>query len=299
MPDGPRQVDVTAWVERAEHDPVAYRERQATEVVLNAIARSVLLKEEMFLKGGILMGIAYGSPRQTTDIDLTTTFSAEDAIDEQIMVALNATFPRAAADLGYADLIVRAQTAKYLPKRSTFTQNRFPALKLKIAYASRGTNEAKRLEDRKASSVIDVDISFNEPLNHTQILLLNDGPELLSYGLIDLIAEKYRALLQQKLRERNRRQDVYDLHVLIREGHVNDIAPEDLLYALFVKCRARDVEPTSQSLDDVEIMSNSAKLWNSINLELETLPEFIECYQLVANFYRSLPWDSISGENSE
>lgn len=36
----------------------------------------------MFLKGGILMGLVHDSPRQTTDIDLTTALAAEGGVGD-------------------------------------------------------------------------------------------------------------------------------------------------------------------------------------------------------------------------
>ena len=193
MSESRHPVDVAAWVERAAQDPVAHRQRQAVEIILNAIAMTVPLNTEMFLKGGILLGLAYGSPRQTTDIDLTAAFAPDGNIDEWIGTLLNSTFPRAAASLGYADILVRTQSARRRPNH-IFAQAEFPALKLKIAYARRGTNEERTLNEGTASSVIDVDISFNEPLNHIQVLQLTGGRELYAYGLIDLVAEKIPCL---------------------------------------------------------------------------------------------------------
>ena len=195
------RVDVAAWVERAAQDPVAHRQRQAVEIILNAIAMTVPLNTKMFLKGGILLGLAYGSPRQTTDIDLTAGFATDGNIDDRIGKLLNSAFPRAAASLGYADLVVRTQSARRRPNR-IFMQAEFPALKLKIAYVPPAVRTRRELNEGTASSVIDVDISFNEPLNHVQVLQLTGGQELYAYGLIDLVAEKYRALLQQIPRNR-------------------------------------------------------------------------------------------------
>lgn len=50
----------------------------------------------MFLKGGILMGLAYDSPRQTSDIDLTTYLIAEADVDNKIRRLLDSALPRAA-----------------------------------------------------------------------------------------------------------------------------------------------------------------------------------------------------------
>lgn len=140
--------------------------------------------------------------------------------------------------------------------------------------------------------MIDVDISFNDPLNHVQVLQLTGGKELHAYGLVDLVAEKYRALLQQVPRNRYRRQDVYDLDVLIPDILADGIAPGDILDALHEKCSVRDLEPNHQSLDNVEVKDRAGRDWNTMGLEFADLPEFEGCYERVATFYRSLPWDS-------
>ncbi len=77
MSEPPHPVDGAAWVARAAQDPVAHRQRQAEEIILNAIATTGPLNTELILKGGILPGLVYGSPRQTTDIDLTAAFVAD------------------------------------------------------------------------------------------------------------------------------------------------------------------------------------------------------------------------------
>ena len=258
MSEPPHPVDVAAWVARAAQDPVAHRQRQAVELILNAIAMTGPLNTELFLKGGILLGLAYGSPRQTTDIDLTAAFAADGDIDDRIGTLLNSTFPRTAASLGYADLVLRTQSAKGRPNH-IFPDAEFPALKLKIAYARRGTNEERALNEGTPSSVIDVDISFNEPLNHVQVLELTGGQELYAYGVIDLVAEKYRALLQQIPRNRYRRQDVYDLDMLLPGVLADEIAPVDILEALLKKCSARRLEPNRRSLDNTEIKNRAGR----------------------------------------
>ena len=290
MSERPHPVDVAAWVARAAQDPVAHRQRQTVEIVLNAIAMTGPINTELFLKGGILMGLAYGSPRQTTDIDLTAAFAAVGDIDDRIGTLLNSAFPRAAASLGYADLVLRTQSAKGRPNH-IFPEADFPALKLKVAYACRGTNEERALNEGMASSVIDVDISFNEPLNHVQVLQLTGGQNLYAYGLIDLIAEKYRALLQQIPRNRYRRQDVYDLDILICDVLTDGVAALDILQALMEKCSARLLTPNRRSLDNSEVRLRAARDWNTMELELDDLPEFEDCYERVAVFYRSLPWE--------
>jgi len=241
------EIDVAGWVERAKADPVAYRQRQAVEVTLNAIAMTAKLNDKLYLKGGILMGLVYNSPRQTADIDLTTAFAVGPEVDAQITALMNSAFPRAAAQLGYVDLIVKVHSVKRMPKH-IFVDAEFPALKMKIAFAERGARQEKALEEGKVPGVIDVDISFNETLRQIQVLELTGGQELQAYSLVDLMAEKYRAMLQQKERNRNRRQDVYDLNRLIADGEFDSAFKAQLLDVYIEKCRSRHLEPTYKSL---------------------------------------------------
>ena len=290
MSDPIFKVNVAEWVERAKADPVAYQQRQTVEITLNVIARTAPLKGKMFLKGGILMGLAYDSPRQTVDIDLTTTLAVEGGVGDKVRKLLDLEFPRAAAALGYADLIVKTHSVKPQPK-TIFKTADFPALKLKIASAKRGTPQEKAIREGKAPDVmIDVDISFNEPLLQIQVLELTGGQELLAYGLGDLIAEKYRAILQQVPRNRYRRQDAYDLDRLIAHNEIDDALQAQILDALVAKCQARQLKPTRASLDDPEIKKRAGAGWRSMELELGEVPDFEVCFARVAECYRNLPW---------
>jgi len=71
MSDHILKVDVAEWGRRAESSPVSCKQRQTVEVTLDAIAVAVPINVEMFLKGGIRMGLAY----DTADIDLTTALA--------------------------------------------------------------------------------------------------------------------------------------------------------------------------------------------------------------------------------
>ena len=290
MSDTVMKVDVAEWVERVRADPVAYQQRQTVEVVLNAIAAAAPQGAKMVLKGGILVGLAYDSPRQTTDIDLSADFPANSPVRDRVRDLLISAFPRVAASLGYADLVLGIHSIQYLP-RGLFESARFPALKLKIASARRGTVSEQALQEGKPTNcVIDVDISFNEPMHQIQVLELAGGQELLAYSLVELIAEKLRAVLQQVGRRRNRRQDIYDLDRLIAEQEIDENLRAQILEVFISKCRSRDIEPNRASLDDPEVKRRSAAEWDTIKLELGEVPNFEVCYARVAEFYRNLPW---------
>ena len=289
MSDTAFKVSVTEWVERAKADPIAYQQRQTVEITLNAIAMTAPLQDVMFLKGGILMALAYDSPRQTTDIDLTTALASEGDVGDRIRHRLDRMFPRAAATLGYLGLIVKTHSVKRLPK-GRFPDAKYPALKLKIASAKRGTTQERALRKGKTPVVIDMDISFNEPPPQVQVLELTGGQELFAYTLVDLIAEKYRALLQQVPRNRFRRQDVYDLYRLTAHDEIDDAFQARILAAMLAKCQAREIEPTCESLEDPEIKERAGADWQSMELELGEVPDFERCFVRVAEFYRDLPW---------
>lgn len=290
MSDPVLKIDVASWVAKAKDDPVAYLQRQAAEITLNAVAMTVELSNKLYLKGGVLMGLAYGSPRQTADIDLTAALQVEPDIDDTIVKLLDNAFPRAAAKLGYVDLILKVHSVKRMPSKKIFEEANFPALKLKIAFAQRGTKQEVAMKNGKVPGVIDVDISFNEILKQVQVLELTGGAELCAYGLADLMAEKYRAMLQQKERDRNRRQDIYDLDRLIAGNKFDDELRRQVLEAFLAKSRSRDIEPTRDSLDDPEIKRRSGAEWHTMQLEIGNLPAFEDCYRRVAAFYVAMPW---------
>lgn len=285
------KIDIPAWVERAKNDPVKHFQRQAAEITLNTIALTSPLNEQLVLKGGILMGLAYGSPRQTSDIDLSAALVAEPEIDKKIAKMLDESFPKVAASLGYTDVILRTHSVKKKPKPSFFAEASFPALKMKVAYAERGTKDADSMQAGKPiNSMFEIDISFNEPMKQTQILSLDGGGDLLAYDMEGLIAEKYRAMLQQVVRNRSRRQDVYDLYILINHEEIKATDPSKLLESFITKCRSRDIEPDIKSLNSTELYERSAKDWHTMELEIGDLPDFDDAFEVVRDFYRSLPW---------
>ena len=292
MPNPVLKIKIADWVERAMPDPATYRQRQTIEIILNSIAMTSPLDVKMFLKGGILMGLAYDSPRQTSDIDLTTYLTAHSDVDNEILGLLDSALPRAAAALGYADLLVRTHSVKHQPAKTDLEKAEFPALELKIAYARRGTNEETALLEGKTTNVIKLEISFNEPLHQFQVLELTEGLELRAYSLVDIIAEKYRAVLQQVARRRNRRQDVYDLDLLTADDQIDDSCRTQILKALIEKCHSRRISPNRLSLDDPEIKRRSGTDWHTMKIELGEVPDFEDCFARVSQFYRSLPWQT-------
>ncbi len=290
-PQFPRDVHVAAWVESAKSDPVKFRDRQVTEILLTAIGMTPELKGNLILKGGLLMTLAYGSVRSTSDVDFTTMLPSKGFNQDGLKKSLNDGMARAAAALGHVDLVCQVQKIKTLPHKPPFEEANFPALKITVASATRGTHAEKRMIQGMGLQVVALDISFNEPIHDTTELRLDDSSiTVQAYALSELIAEKLRSLLQQVVRERNRRQDVYDIAYLVEQlGESIDL--DAVLQSFLEKCRSREIEPTPDSISNPEVIRRAREDWDTMQLELqEPLPAFDDRFAVVETFYRSMPW---------
>ncbi len=286
-------VDIDQWIEKAKADPGAYLERQVTEIFLAALGMTTPFAHEIFLKGGILMGVVYASPRQTGDVDFTAISEPTSDTVDALKTALGEALPRAAARLGYPDILCAVQSSRFMPSERMFAKARGPALSLRIGYARRGAAQEAKFRAGRSPTILDVDISFREPVNAIQLVRLGDsGVSFRAYSLIDLIAEKLRALLQQEARNRNRRQDIYDIASLLACFTLDDEEKQTLLDTLCEKSRARAIEPDSEALSRTEIMERARKEWDTLAIEIGELPDFDECFATVDGFYRSLPWSA-------
>jgi hypothetical protein len=210
---------------------------------------------------------------------------------EQFSELLNPAMDRATAQLGYLDLICRVQKLRRMPKAATFETDTGPALKITIGHARRGTNEEARLAAKQATHVLQLDLSFNEPiLFPTKALLSRPSLSIKAYSPNDIIAEKLRALIQQPIRNRNRRQDVYDIVWLLDAHKPDDISRANILESVISKADARDIVISVDSFDNPEIKRRAELDWNTMELEVGDLPPFEILFEQVRNFYRSLPW---------
>ncbi len=287
----PQTVDIKAWIDRARRDPLAYAERQATEIVLSAIGSIPGCGSRFFLKGGILMAMVYASPRGTGDMDFTTDLLAAPDFAVKLREELDQALPRAAATLGYPDLVLHVQTVRERPRPFGGTDISFPALEMRIAYAKRGSKNEERLAHGQGLHVIDLEVSFNEPIHAIQIVRLGEkGPLISAYGLTDLIAEKFRALLQQVPRNRYRRQDVYDIAHLIGRFPLDESERAAILECFLEKCAARDIKPTVESISDSQVKERARSEWNTLKQEIGEVPDFDVCFAKVEALYKALPW---------
>lgn len=281
--------DIAQWVEKEEH-PKQRQFREAVHTVLMAVSRLGDFKNHMIMKGGVLLAIRYNSSRYTTDIDFSTELMASDFKLEQFIGKFDNNLMTASENLDYG-LACKIQSFRMNPPSPEAS---FPTLKLKVGYAYKHeTRNYKRLQNKKSIHIVTIDYSFNEITHEVEIIKMSDGGEISAYSLTDLIAEKYRAIIQQETRNRFRRQDVYDLHLLITTcSDISQVEKEKIIRSLINKAASRYITVDKGMLAREEIISRSEKEYKLLASEIKgELPLFEDTYSLVKKFYESLPWD--------
>jgi predicted nucleotidyltransferase component of viral defense system len=282
------EYNIKQWVDQAENE--RNKEfRQATHTILSAIATEPDLKASMVLKGGILLAIRYQSHRYTKDIDLSTAKTLVDIDPKKIVQSLKDSLTQVVEVLDY-NLTCAVQSYKLMP--ANVPNATFPSIKMTVGYAYKGTTKHKRLLSLKSPTTISIDYSLNELTPNVEALRLSNEEELFAYSLTDLIAEKIRSLLQQIERNRNRRQDIFDLYLIIGKfKNFDEVEMKKIHTCLMEKARSRNIEPDIDSFENGEIKQRAKADYHTLEDEVDGgLPDFDASYEKVRCFYRSLPW---------
>lgn len=283
--------DIVDWVAQADKDQQEFRE--AVHTILAAIANDSQLRAKMVIKGGILLAIRYQSHRFTKDIDFSSDEKLKDVDVNKLTETLNNGFIQTAEELEY-ELDCRVQSCRVLPPKMPDAS--FPSVKMTVGYASRSDKRKHaRLLVGKSPSTISIDYSLNELMPNLEVLDVGQEEPLRSYALTDVVSEKIRSLLQQVERNRTRRQDIFDLMLLIdKYPDLDETEKQEIFNSLIAKSASRDITPLQNSLDDPEIRERSQKDYPTLADEIEgDLQDFDELYDAVNKFYKSLPWDSL------
>lgn len=284
-----RRANFDAWEDAASKDRQTQRERIASEVFLAALGSTENFRDKIFLKGGVLVGVVYESGRNTADLDFSTTLQPSNEFLEQLEKELVAALPLAAAQVGSPGTLIRVQSVKYRPRRGNFVDADAPSIEVKFAFAESGTESENNLKSGNSHDIIYADISFNEEIFSVEEICIGEtGVSFFAYSKCDLIAEKLRSILQQKIRNRKRRQDVYDLWFIFKNYEVSDDEIGQIRTTFMQKCKSRGFEPNKDSLADSEVIDRSRSEWSTLEAEVAHLPEFEEAYGTVQVFYDRL-----------
>lgn len=284
------ELNLTQWVNETE-DHVDIR--KAMHIVLMAISSSSRLSSIMALKGGVLMAIQYANTRFTTDLDFSALSNPQEIDTEDLRSELNTALLVAEVELNTYNIACRVQRIKKQPK--DFETVDFPSLLITIGYAKKDNVGAmKRLERYESPQTISIDYSFNEVTGELDEVHLENEEIVKVYSFTALMAEKFRSILQQVVRNRSRRQDVYDLHHLITNFAKNTEAEKAQIYqSLIEKSVNKKIDEylRQSALQDPEIRSRSEEGFDELEHEDVTEVSFEEAYSLVQEYFESLPWE--------
>lgn len=196
------------------------RKRLAQYLILEAIATAPAMNKLLTFKGGNALRFVYGNRRTTLDLDFTalTTFPDDPtAIRGMLDEALAIVSSKSSVKL-------RCQAVKRNPKSPAATH---PTYSIKIGYQFPGDSQYGDFlaSGKMVSTVVEVEISLNDivcEITQNEYAHPFSGEIRVQVcALEDIIAEKLRALLQQPIRNRNRKQDVYDIAQMLRKNGAN------------------------------------------------------------------------------
>lgn len=281
------EVEIDTWV--AQAPPAQRGFREAVHTILDGIGHSQNLSAKMVMKGGLLLAIRYDSSRYTRDLDFSTkdkyTAESADALLEELRDGLVAAEDR----LPY-DTLCRLQSYKVQPKGENKTHH---SLALKIGFSSRSNaRQMARLDAGASTQLVEIDYSFNEAFFDVEVLELDGGATIHAYTLNNVLAEKMRSLLQQPVRRRNRRQDVYDIWLLLESGSALIAEELSKIHKIFLaSCDSKGIVPDINSMESTEVLSMARIGYHELAAEVAgELPSFDEAIGRVVALYRSLPW---------
>ncbi|MFZ5832738.1 MAG: nucleotidyl transferase AbiEii/AbiGii toxin family protein [Planctomycetota bacterium] len=234
--------DIPGWNRENRTTTLEANIRFMEYVVLNCIGSDPTTERGLVLKGGNALRFAFQSPRSTKDLDFTVT--GEEILDDadRLRDLLNRV-------LRFAErrFRVKAKCQRVERRPPPAPHSTRPTYSISIAYQFESDRYFHNFDDcRHLSTVIPLEIRFNDLVCET--CRWAGDASLRVCSLEDILAEKLRSLLQQKIRKRNRCQDVYDIAQYVRQRAID---AQKIGSYLQQKASIRDIEVRKSSFDDV------------------------------------------------
>lgn len=249
--DFPTRVGVVdEWATRFGLSVAEARRRLAQGMLLAGIVQDERLSQHLVFKGGNALDFVWLPNRSTTDLDFSVPFRL--GVNQFTEDELSTTFQEICdvashVSGGYFKL-------NSIRQEPPGADRSFAALSVRIAYAlSDELRLAERLRNGgTGNQVLDLEISSNESICATQpIQIAGTGSSLLTATVDDIVAEKLRAILQQTIRNRSRRQDVLDIAVIQTSGPGCNVTLVSQF--LLTKCLARSVTCSKAAFRNAQV----------------------------------------------
>lgn len=236
--------DIKSWCKENGIPEHVGRRRYVEHAILGCIARSGKLRNAIVFKGGNALRIMYGSSRSTLDLDFTALPDALSDDEDDLRVIADEAFRTSANSFSVK---LRCQKVKRNPRGQEFTT---PTYKISVAYQFPGDRYYENMETRNLSETVPVEISLNDVVcDMSELSPVANGRNTIKVcSLEDILAEKLRSILQQKVRNRNRSQDVYDIALFAR-SHAASINWQAVYTYFAIKCQARGIIAERKEFD--------------------------------------------------
>lgn len=235
--------DLADWAEANGVTVAEARLRFAQYVALCGIASVPALRQSLVFKGGNALDFVWQPNRSTRDLDFSVDMAGTrfQPNIETIRTLLGRALTIATPRFGVAFAI---NSVRQQPPGADKT---FITYAARLGYALPDERQLLiRMANKQPSPhLLPIDISINEPIGDSTVFTIDEHYEPLRVSTLeDIVGEKLRALLQQPLRNRFRRQDLLDIAVVVR-GH-SELERDQVAAFLLAKADARDV-PVSKA----------------------------------------------------
>jgi predicted nucleotidyltransferase component of viral defense system len=277
---------ISSWAHRHNTSITEARQRFVQYGILRAIATSQQLSSILVFKGGNALDFIWQPNRSTIDLDFSADKQAlPNDFDEHVLQRLLERALPASGRLTGIAFSVHSVARQPPGEGKTFIT--FTA---KIGYALEDDDRNRaRIEARQFSkAVIPVEISLNEPICADIRVHMDATYQLRVSTVEDIVAEKLRALLQQPLRNRTRRQDLLDIAVILQSGTQLDKA--NVATFLIEKARARNVPVSRTAFREPEIAQRAGEDYGAlVNTTRTMYVPFDEALHSLFAFIDDLP----------
>lgn len=253
FPTHPAEIQIWARQE-AVSLPEAAR-RYAQYLILRAISESNPLRSSLIFKGGNALEFVYLPNRGTVDLDFSFVEPETNipALMESVRSQLEEAMNQRVDGLG---TVLRLQGIRQNPKGKHFTRS---TLKANVAYAlpDQPRQRERLFNGQTGANIVPVEMTVNEIVCDWKEVMIAKGTTPLQVATPeDIVAEKLRAMLQQKARNRTRRQDILDIaSIWASENHV--LQTSLVSDFLIRKSEAREIHPSRSAFLDPEIRARS------------------------------------------
>lgn len=252
--------DIRIWAEGAGVAILEARIRFAQFAILRAIASSRTLSSALVLKGGNALDFVWQPNRSTIDLDFSVDMGA---LEQPPSEALIRRLFEPALDISTRDLAVAFKVYK-IDQQPPGPNKTFITYRVKIGYVLPDEKAAlaRMQKGIPVSTTIPVDISLNEPICSDAKVDVAGTFRLRVSEIEDIVAEKLRALLQQRIRNRFRRQDLLDIAVTWRSHPEIDLARVSAF--LLEKAKARGVPVSRAAFFDPALAERARESYDGL-----------------------------------